>query len=243
MKKITKSLLPSFVIFLSIFFISGCSRNENSEEITNASLPKLSTSDVTSILPTSAISGGIIENDGGSQIISQGICWSSTNSVPTIADENKTVDVKSANFSSSITGLVPNKTYYLRAFAVNKAGVAYGNTLSFKTTNILSDKLFPVTTTSVKVVGRTTVLVTVQVIDQGRTPVKSINAAIFNSLNREVGKISSISEWNLNNPFNPVTFQITEVPVTSNYKAVGYATNSYGTGKSENLFATFSISK
>ena len=39
----------------------------------------------------------------------------------------------SGSFPSSLTGLLPNTTYYIRAYAINSAQTSYGNTLSFKT--------------------------------------------------------------------------------------------------------------
>jgi uncharacterized protein (TIGR02145 family) len=37
------------------------------------------------------------------------------------------------SFTSSFTGLVPNTTYYVRAYATNSAGTGYGNEVSFTT--------------------------------------------------------------------------------------------------------------
>lgn len=92
--------------------------------------PGLTTTAVSSITGTSAVLGGIITNDGGTAITARGVCWS-TSQNPTIAN-NKTLEGSgSGNFTSNVTGLTANTTYYVRAYATNNAGTAYGNEVSF----------------------------------------------------------------------------------------------------------------
>jgi lysophospholipase L1-like esterase len=98
-------------------------------------LPVLITADVTDINQTSASSGGIIKDDGGTRIIARGVCWG-TNDKPVI-NGNKTSDgTGSGTFSSSIAGLNENTTYHLRAYATNITGTGYGNQITFTTTEI-----------------------------------------------------------------------------------------------------------
>jgi uncharacterized protein (TIGR02145 family) len=81
----------------------------------------------------SATSGGNISNDGGGPIIIRGVCWS-TNQNPTIALATKTVDgTGTGTFTSNLTGLTPNTTYYVRSYASNSAGTAYGSQETFNT--------------------------------------------------------------------------------------------------------------
>lgn len=99
-------------------------------------LPTISTSVSSNITSISAMSGGSITNDGGVAITARGVCWN-TNQNPTISD-NKTSDgTSSGSFTSSITGLTPGITYYVRAYATNIVGTAYGNQVSFTTTSVL----------------------------------------------------------------------------------------------------------
>lgn len=93
----------------------------------------LSTNQVSAITGTTAVTGGNITLDGGSEITSRGVCWS-TNPDPTIELNTKTSDGTGKGlFTSNITGLHPGNTYYVRAYAVNSAGSAYGNQISFTT--------------------------------------------------------------------------------------------------------------
>lgn len=105
----------------------------------------VTTAAVTSITTSSAVSGGTITNDGGAQVTARGICWS-TSVNPTVAD-NKTSDgTGTGTFTSNLTGLSPNTTYYVRAYATNSSGTVYGNQVSFTTEQI---KLATVTTAAV----------------------------------------------------------------------------------------------
>jgi uncharacterized protein (TIGR02145 family) len=100
-------------------------------------LPTISTASVASISTFAASCGGNITNDGGSAVTARGVCWS-TSPDPTIALSTKTSDgTGSGSFSSSLTGLAPNTLYYVRAYATNSAGTAYGNQVSFTSSNSL----------------------------------------------------------------------------------------------------------
>ncbi len=100
----------------------------------NIVIPTLSTKTASNINTTSTSTGGNITSNGGTAIIARGVCWNTTGT-PTIAD-NKTTDVgDNDSFTSNITGLTPNTTYYVRAYATNSQGTAYGDQINFKTTS------------------------------------------------------------------------------------------------------------
>ena len=85
------------------------------------------------IKATSAKSGGAIIYDGGLSVLARGVVWSPT-PAPTILLPTKTTDGSgSGNFSSDITGLLPNTTYYVRAYATTVNGTGYGYQVIFKT--------------------------------------------------------------------------------------------------------------
>lgn len=116
-------------VLLSIFIIS-C-KNESPTEH-SLQIPTINTTNINYISSASACSGGIITNEGGSPVTEKGVCWR-TEFTPTIAD-NKTTDIAWAgNFTSYLTGLLPNTTYYVCAYATNKVGTGYGNVISFTT--------------------------------------------------------------------------------------------------------------
>ena len=102
-------------------------------------LPTVSTTPISAITQTTAKSGGNITNDGGATVTERGVCWN-TSSNPTIGNvyTHTSDGTGTGTFSSSITGLVSNTTYYVRTYATNSAGTVYGNEVSFTTTQILS---------------------------------------------------------------------------------------------------------
>ena len=101
-------------------------------------LPTLTTTAASSIATTTAVSGGSISSDGGASVTARGVCWS-TSANPTVALSTKTIDgTGTGAFTSTISGLTANTTYYIRAYATNSAGTAYGAGLSFTTSNTSS---------------------------------------------------------------------------------------------------------
>ncbi len=107
--------------------------NEVSFSTSAIALAVITTTEVTSIAPTTANSGGEITDNGGGEITVSGICWS-TNQNPAISDNLTTDGSNNGSYTSILTGLTPNTTYYVRAYATNPAGTAYGNQVSFTTT-------------------------------------------------------------------------------------------------------------
>ncbi|WP_395655410.1 FG-GAP-like repeat-containing protein [Flavobacterium sp.] len=88
-----------------------------------------------SITYSEASTGGTITSNGGADITARGVVWSTT-PIPTTALATKTTNgTGTGTFTSTLTGLAPATTYYVRAYATNGAGTAYGNEVSFTTTN------------------------------------------------------------------------------------------------------------
>jgi uncharacterized protein (TIGR02145 family) len=100
-------------------------------------LPVLSTTPASAITHTMATCGGNITSDAGTLLSARGVCWS-TSHFPTITDPHTSNGPGIGIFTSSLTGLIPNTPYYVRAYAYNEAGIAYGNQQSFTTTGTLT---------------------------------------------------------------------------------------------------------
>lgn len=101
---------------------------------TSKGLPELTTKSISSITSTSASSGGTITHDGGSAVTARGVCWS-TSPTPTISDSVSRDGTGIGNFNSVLSGLKGGTTYYVRAYAINSVGTAYGNEISFYVLN------------------------------------------------------------------------------------------------------------
>jgi hypothetical protein len=113
---------------------SSCKKEDktSSAKISNVttSLPTLNTTASSLITSSTAISGGNITSDGGASITQRGVCWS-TSSNPSLSDSYTLDGTGSGIFTSSIAGLTANATYYVRAYAINSSGTAYGNEITF----------------------------------------------------------------------------------------------------------------
>jgi len=98
----------------------------------SASGPEVTTDEVTNINLTSADCGGDVTAEGGSSVLARGVCWNTTGS-PTINDSHSSDGTGTGVFTSSMSGLTENTTYYVRAYAINSTGTKYGESMSFVT--------------------------------------------------------------------------------------------------------------
>jgi len=123
MKKSFNLLLCLYIISV-LFLIQGCKKGD---------LPEVITVEVTLVTNNSATTGGEIISDGGCDITEKGVCWNKTGN-PVITTDSKTSNGKGSEpFTSNITGLEAGVTYYLRAYATNGPGTAYGEEIVFTT--------------------------------------------------------------------------------------------------------------
>ena len=101
-------------------------------------LATLITLGLKSLSPESSQGGGDISNDGGSPVTARGVCWNATGG-PTIADNHTSDGTGTGQFYSILTGLSLNTTYYVRAYATNDIGTAYGTQVSFEQSEPILD--------------------------------------------------------------------------------------------------------
>ena len=138
MKHLLRIILPVFLSIVSIAIIPSC----------NPDLPVVTTTSISEIEQTSALSGGNVTDDGGADVTARGVCWDKSQNPTT--GSSKTSDGTGAGvYTSTITGLTGNTTYYLRAYATNSEGTGYGNEVSFSTNPIVTATLTTVSVTMV----------------------------------------------------------------------------------------------
>jgi hypothetical protein len=77
-------------------------------------------------------SGGNVTGDGGATVTDRGVCWN-TSTNPTTANAHVHASGTTGSFTSAISGLVSNTTYYVRSWATNSQGTSYGPNETFKT--------------------------------------------------------------------------------------------------------------
>jgi len=94
-------------------------------------IPTLTTLSATNITEYSVTLGGSISNVGNPPYTERGVCWS-TSENPTTSNSKKQVSGSGiGDYTTSVTGLEVEKTYYVRAYAINTEGTAYGNQVSY----------------------------------------------------------------------------------------------------------------
>lgn len=71
-----------------------------------------------------------MSGSGGSSVTARGVCWSTSHN-PTVNDSHTSEGSGTGRFSSNISGLATGTTYYVRAYATNSVGTAYGEERSF----------------------------------------------------------------------------------------------------------------
>jgi uncharacterized protein (TIGR02145 family) len=110
--------LNALLLLVVIACFAGC------EKETVKVIPTIYFTGVTNITATSVTCTGEVTSDGGSEVTSRGVCWSTSPS-PTIANDKTTDGTGIGIFASSLTDLTPNTDYFVVAYATNSIGTAY----------------------------------------------------------------------------------------------------------------------
>ena len=214
-------LLISFSVITG-FLLFSFSCKKNNEEQTNPVLASLTTVSVTAITQNSSVSGGTITSQGSSAVTSRGVCWS-TSANPTISDSHTTDGSGTGSFVSNITGLIPNTPYFIRAYATNGAGIAYGNQEAFTT---ISDDILPtLTTSSITNITQTTASGGGNVLSQGSSPVTARGVCWSTSANPTISDSHTTDGYGLGSFSSNITGLTPNTP----YYVRAYVTNSSGT--------------
>lgn len=126
-RKIKSQIFCLLTILLVLVSLISCK-----PEIESKLVPVLSTETISSITQNTAVCGGNITSDNGLEVTSRGVCWNLKPN-PTINDSLTKDATGTGKFISKINNLLPDTTYYVRAYATNSGGTAYGLQISFKT--------------------------------------------------------------------------------------------------------------
>lgn len=188
-------------------------------------VPTLSTTEVSGITETTALSGGYISLDGGSAVTARGVCWSES-PAPTISNSITTNGTGTGLFTSVLDGLTLNTRYYVRAYATNASGTNYGPELFFKTAGVLPT----VTTTTPAGVTASTAILGGNVTAQGSADVTDRGVCLSTSVN------PTISDLKVSSGAGIGSFSTSDARLRPNtaYNVRAYATNSVGTSYGQN---------
>ena len=196
------------------------------EQIPDPESPIVTTADVTDITQTTAVSGGNITDDGGAAVTARGVCWS-TSQNPTVSDNHTSDGNGTGSFTSNLTNLTANTTYYVRAYATNENGTSYGEQKSF--TTLQNIELPTVTTADVTDITQNTAVSGGNVTDDGGAAVTARGVCWSKDPNPTIDN-SFISNGNGTGSF---TIEISGLTSATTYYIRAYATNSEGTSYGE----------
>ena len=201
---------------------------------TSPLMPTITSTSISSITQTTASSGGNVTTDGGAIVSTTGVCWNTT-SGPTIVN-SKTVDaIGTGIFISTLTGLTANTTYYLRAYATNSVGTAYGSEISFTTLQLAPPVL---TTTEVSSLLTTTANSGGSVTSDGGSPI-TVRGVCWNTAQNPTTDNNKTIDGTGSGNF---TSNIAGLLPNTTYYLRSYATNNIGTSYGNDLiFKTFSF--
>lgn len=201
------------------------------EQIPDPESPIVTTADVTDITQTTAVSGGNVTDDGGAAVTARGLCWS-TSQNPTINDNHTSDGNGTGSFTSNLTNLTANTTYYVRAYATNENGTSYGEQKSF--TTLQNIELPTVTTADVTDITQTTAVSGGNITDDGGATVTARGVCWSKDPNPTIDN-SFISNGNGTGSF---TIEISGLTSATTYYVRAYATNSEGTSYGEQKMFT-----
>ena len=203
---------------------------------TQSTVPTLSTTAITIIGTTNAVSGGNITSDGGSAVTARGVCWS-TSSGATISLSTKTSDGSGAGtFTSNITGLTASTLYYVRAYATNALGTSYGNEVTFTTSAVVTTPTVPVLfTNAIASIGSTTAVSGGVTTSDGGSTITSRGVCWSTSSGPTISLSSKTADGTGTGSY---TSNLSGLSPSTTYYVRAYATNSTGTGYGQELSFT-----
>jgi uncharacterized protein (TIGR02145 family) len=211
-------------LFVFVCFLAGVAAFTSCKK---TDIPTLTTTAISSITTTSASSGGNITDDGGAEVTARGVCWG-TVTKPEITG-SKTSDSKGiGSFTSSIASLTPNTKYYVRAYATNSEGTAYGNEQSFTTNAVVGAT---VTTTAVTSPTSTTAVSGGNITNDGGAPITARGVCWGPAANPLATGLHTTDGTGT----GTFTSNITGLTPGTTYHVRAYATNSFGTAYGADL--------
>ena len=208
MKKIIQHIITIITLLLVL-----------SESI-SAQVPTVTTTAATSITSTTAVSGGNVTARGGSSVTARGVCWATTAN-PTTASSKTSNGTGTGSFTSNLTGLTAGNTYYIRAYATNSSGTAYGSDLTFATLAVVPT----LTTTAVSGITATTASSGGNITSNGGAVVTARGVCWATTANPTTSN-NKTSDGTGTGTF---TSSLTGLTANTTYYVRAYATNSIGT--------------
>ena len=198
-------------------------------------LPTVTTTSATSVTETSAVTGGNVTSDGNASVTERGVVYATTQN-PTTSNTKVTSGSGTGSYTCNLSGLQPNTTYYVRAYAINSKGTAYGTQVTFTTSKSIS--LPTVTTTIVSSIRFNYAMTGGNVTSEGGASVTDRGVVYSTTKNPTTTSSTKVASGSGVGVF---TTPLENLSPNTTYYVRAYATNSAGTAYGTEL--TFTTEK
>jgi hypothetical protein len=194
--------------------------------VTTFDKPTVETVELTTVLATDAQCVGKVVDDGRDPVTKRGVCWS-IHDLPDVQGEHTSNGAGLGSFTGSMSALEPATLYYVRAYAINNAGIAYGEQMHFTTTRLVT--LPTVITANVTGISSTTATCGGDVTDEGETTVQSRGVCWNTTGSPTIGDFTTSDGTG----FGPFVSQMTGLKPATRYYVRAYASKCIGTAYGE----------
>jgi len=227
------SLLTNTTYYIRSYAVNAQGTNYGNQQIfttISLPLPTITTTAATNIEYTTVSVGGQITSDGGTAVTQRGICYS-TNPNPTINEMNINLGAGMGTYTATINNLIPNTTYYAKAYASSLAGTAYGNEISFTTLALTTPQI---ATFNIAGIGGTSANSGGNVTNSGGSIVTARGLCWSTNANPTISDSLSLNGSGL----GTFTAVLNGLTLNTTYYVRAYATNAQGTGYGNELSFT-----
>ena len=193
-------------------------------------VPTVVTMAASEITKNSAVVGGNVVSDGGLEVTERGICYN-TEVNPSISDNKEMSGSGLGEYTCNLTNLQTGATYYVRAYAKNKFGIAYGEEISF-----VCEALPTVTTTQPTDISYTSATIGGNVTDNGGLEVTERGVVYATTQNPTIYNTKITSGSGL----GTFTCNLTDLQDGTTYYVRAYAVNEKGIAYGEEVSLTTS---
>ena len=201
------------------------------EYIPASTMPTVTTSAVTQITETTAVAGGNVTADGGASVTERGVVYS-TSENPTTANSKVVGGSGTGAFTCNLTGLQASTTYYVRAYAINEKGTAYGEQVTFKTLTPIVPPT--ITTSAVTQITETTAVAGGNVTADGGASVTERGVVYSTTANPTTANTKKVS----GSGTGAFTCNLADLQAGTTYYVRAYAINEKGTSYGEQVSFT-----
>lgn len=191
---------------------------------TQITAPGLYSTNVSGVTINSAVLTATIYSAGNGTISRKGFCWSTETSQPDM-DKNTHQDIEGnvTALNHTLTGLTPGKTYYVRAYAVNEAGVTYNSHAQFTTDAVNKPTFGNISVTDVAI---TTAKVTARISSNGNQEITR-KGFYWSNTNHEPGENDQVKA--IEGTGDQMVLNMSDLKSSTTYYVRAFATNSQGT--------------